>query len=280
MQRTYSMVLLDIDGTLLDSNREISANTKRLLVRLEKRGIPVVLCSARNPAGVERVERQAGLHGPIVCYGGSLALDTERAILLDEGIPADTAVRFKRYAAERFPDLFISAYLYDVWLVDDAESPLARRDMEILGCTPLTGELESAARTVPHVHKLLCVGPPNQILTLQGQAAPLFPELQLLRSGAEYLEVLQMGVSKRVAAEKLEEYYHLRREEIVACGDHFVDLEMLQYAGLGIAMGNAPEQVREAADRVTASNDDEGVYIALKTLKFAPPEPVGEDKSK
>lgn len=271
MRRTYSMVLLDIDGTLLDSRREISANTRRLLNRLEKRGIPIVLCSARNPAGVELVERQAGLRSPIVCYGGSLALDTERGILLDTGMEADTAVRFKAYAAEHFPDLFVSAYLYDVWLVDDAESPLARRDMEILGCEPLTGDLESAARTMPHVHKLLCVGPPSQILALESQAPPLFPDLQLIRSGAEYLEILRKGVSKRTAAEALERVYHLRREEIVACGDHFVDLEMLEYAGLGIAMGNAPEQVKAAADRVTASNDGEGVYIALKNLQFTPP---------
>lgn len=272
-QSSYSVVFLDIDGTLVDSRFQISDNTKRLLSRLERRGVPVILCSARNPAGVELVERQAGLHSPIVCYVGSLILDTDRGILSDTGISIETAVQFKRYAAQNFPGLFVSTYLYDVWLVDDAEDPLVRRDAEILHQEPLVGNLETASQAMPHAHKLLCVGPPGQIMALQNQAAPLFPELQFLRSGTEYLEVLRAGVSKRTAMETLQTYYHVDREAAVACGDHFVDLEMLQYAGLGIAMGNAPEQVKAAADRVTASHDDEGVYIALKNLRFSPPGP-------
>lgn len=268
------MVLLDLDGTLLDSNRRISPNTKRLLNRLEKRGIPVVLCSARNPAGIDLISQQAGLNGPIVCYSGGLTLASDRSILGDTGIQAEAALRFKRYAEEHFPEVVVSTYLYDVWLVDSTENPLVRRDAQILHCQPLTGNLADALRTAPHVHKLLCVGTPLQIMTLQNQAASCFPELQFLRSGTEYLEVLKQGVSKRTAAETLQKHYHLQREEIVACGDHFVDLELLRYAGLGIAMDNAPEQVKEAADRVTASNDNEGVYIALKHLKFSPPKPL------
>ena len=67
--KTYSVVLLDIDGTLVDSNMQISVNTKRLLKRVEKRGIPIVLCSARSPSGVELVEQTVGLSSPIVCFG-------------------------------------------------------------------------------------------------------------------------------------------------------------------------------------------------------------------
>ena len=271
MRPTYSIIFLDIDGTLTDAKHEVSDNTKQLLNRLEKRGIPVILCSARNPAGIEVVEKQVGLHSPIVCYGGSLVLSTDRTILEDKGFSLEAALRFKRYAAGHFPEVVVSTYLYDIWVVDDAENPWVRRDAQILHCEPIAGDLAPAARSVPHVHKLLCVGPPAQVAGLQREAAPRFPELQLLRSGTEYLEVLKNGVSKRTAAETLQAHYRLRREEMVACGDHFVDLEMLQYAGLGIAMGNAPEAVKAAADRVTASNDEEGVYIALKNLRFSPP---------
>lgn len=275
MRQTYSIVLLDIDGTLVDSNHEISPNTKNLLTRLEKRGIPVVLCSARYPGGVEFVVRQAELHSPIVCYGGSLILGADRSILEDVGIEAPMALRFKRFVNERFPNVIVSTYLYNVWLVDDDANPVIQREADIIQCSPLSGDLATASQSMSHVHKLLCIGTPHEILRIQEQAAPFFPDIELLRSGAAYLEVLKKGVSKRTAAETLQKHYRLRREEIVACGDHFVDLEMLQYAGLGIAMGNAPEQVKAAADRVTASNDEEGVYIALKNLKFAPPEKAG-----
>lgn len=270
MTRTYAIVFLDIDGTLLDSRHQISRNTKQLLNRLEKRGIPVVLCSARYPDGVESVVRQAELHSPIVCYGGSLVLDENRAILSDAGMDTRTAVQFKRFADERFPDVITSTYLYNVWLVDNADNPLIQREAEIICCQPLAGNLETASQAMDHVHKLLCIGPPGQILRLQKEAAPLFPEMELLCSGSACLEVLKKGVSKCTAMQTLQEHYHLRREDIAACGDHYVDLEMIRYAGMGIAMGNAPEEVKAAADCVTASNDEEGVYIALKRLKFRP----------
>ena len=278
MRQTYSIVFLDIDGTLLDSGHNISPNTKRLLNRLEKRGVPVILCSARYPDGVECVVRQAELHGPIVCYGGALILDEDRSILSDTGIEIQIAVRFKRFVEERFPELITSTYLYNVWLVDDAEAPAIQREAGIIHCRPLEGKLATVSQTMDHVHKLLCVGPPAQICALQKAAAPLFPEVELLSSGATYLEILPKGVSKRAAMETLQARYRLSRESAVACGDHFVDLEMLRYAGLGIAMGNAPEEVRAAADRVTASNDEEGVYIALKNLRFSPPPKKDADR--
>lgn len=93
----------------------------------------------------------------------------------------------------------------------------------------------------------------------------------LARSGPAYLEVMPRGTSKRTAAERLGEYFGISRENMVAFGDSFVDLELLQYAGLGVAMGNAPQKVKEAVGRVTASNDEEGIYIALRHLRFDTP---------
>lgn len=270
--QTYSIVFLDIDGTLLNSRHQIMPQTKQLLNRLEKRGIPIILCSARSPRGVDAVAKQAELHSPAVCYGGGLLLDADRSILRDMGVESQLAVRFKRFMSRHYPDLVVSAYLYDVWLVDDPDHPAIQREAHISQCTPVKGTLELAVQSVPHVHKLLCIGDPKRVLVLQNDAAHRFPELVFVRSGAAYLEVLPQSSSKRAAAEALQVHYGLSREETVACGDSFVDEDMIRYAGLGIAMGNSPDSVKAAADRVTASNDEEGVYIALKNLKFkAPP---------
>lgn len=266
--QTYSLVFLDIDGTLLDSNHQIMPKTRQILNRLEKRGVPIILCSARSPGGVETVERQAGLHSPIVCYGGTLILDRSRSILTDTGIRSETAISFKEFVLDRFPDIVVSAYIYDVWLVDDVSHPAVQREARISQCTPLAGSLSSAVQAVPHVHKLLCVGATQQIAKLQNSAADAFPELTLVRSGPLYLEIMPKGISKRTAAERLQQHLNADRQEIVAFGDSFVDLEMLRYAGLGVAMGNAPDEVKQAADRVTTSNDEEGIYLVLKSLRF------------
>lgn len=267
--QTYSLVFLDIDGTLLDSNHQVMPQTKQILNRLEKRGVPIILCSARSPGGVETVEKQVDLHSPIVCYGGSLVLDTDRSILSDIGMKSETAVVFKRFVQKRFPDIVVSAYLYDVWLVDDANHPVIQREARISQCTPLAGTLQTAVQSTPHVHKLLSIGTQQQITKLQNTAAKSFPDLTLVRSGPTYLEVMPKEASKRAAVERLQEHYGAAGEAVVAFGDSFVDLDMLQYAGLGVAMGNAPEPVKEAANYVTASNDEEGIFLVLKNLKFS-----------
>ena len=173
--------------------------------------------------------------------------------------------------AEYYPDLVCSAYLYDVWLVDDLTHPAVVREARISACTPVKGTLDLAAQSASHVHKLLCIGESKRILQLQNDATQQFPELVFVRSSPTYLEVMPQENSKRAAVETLQTYYGLSREETVACGDSFVDEGMIRYAGLGVAMGNSPAPVKEAADRVTASNDEEGIYIALKNLKFKAP---------
>ena len=267
----YSLVLLDVDGTLLDTRGGISPNTQKLLQTLEKRGIPVVLCSNRPPAGIAAVQREAGIHGPTVCYGGSLILDDNGSLWADTGIGRETALAFKKYAETAFPEGTVTSFLYNVCLTDSAADPYVRTFPERYGCDVVEGSLASAVRAVGHVHKFLCMGRPQLLREARDQCGRKFPDLALFLSGLSRLEVLAGHVSRRTALETVCRRYGVDLSHAVAVGTSFEDLDMIRAAGLGIAMGNAPEAVREAADRVTASNDDEGVYIALKKLRFHAP---------
>ena len=268
---TYSAVFLDIDGTLLDSRHQIMPCTQSHLKYLHERGVPIVLCSARPPEGVKLVAKQADVHGPAACYNGGLIFDENSAILRDVGIDIQLAMEFRRFVAERFPDLVVSAYLYNVWLAEDIHHPLIKQESEISGCTPLKGALEQVAFAASHIHKLLCMGDTMRIRALQKEIPQHFPQLMALRSKPTYLEILSPESTKGSAARVLLEHYGLSPKQAVAFGDSDVDLDMLQYCGLGVAMGNAPRQVKEAADYVTASNDEEGVYIALNSLRLKAP---------
>lgn len=272
--RTYSIVFMDIDGTLLDSQHRVMPQTKARVQELHRRGIPIVLCSARPPEGVNRVAGQIGLYGARACYNGGLIYDAYSTILRDVGIDIHKAMDFRRFVAERFPELVVSAYLYNIWMTEDPRHPLIRQEAEISGCAPLMGELEQVAGAVSHVHKLLCIGDPAQIRTLQRLVRQYFPQLTALRSKANYLEILPPESTKGSAAQVLLQHYGLSVDQAVAFGDSDVDADLLQYCGLGVAMGNAPRQVKEAADYVTASNDEEGVYIALNSLRMKAPEQV------
>lgn len=268
---TYSTVFLDIDGTLLSSRHQIMPCTQSHLKYLQGRGIPVILCSARPPEGVNRVAEQAGLYGPRVCYNGGLIYDGDSAILRDVGIGLPLAMDLRRFIAELFPDLTVSAYLYNVWMVEDPRDPLIRQEAEISGCTPLMGTLEQVEGAVPHIHKLLCIGDSARIRALQHELRRQFPLLTALRSKATYLELLPPESTKGSAARVLLDHYGLSPKQAVAFGDSDVDVDLLEYCGLGVAMGNAPRSVKEKADYVTASNDEEGIYIALNSLRLKAP---------
>lgn len=269
--RTYSIVFLDIDGTLLNSGHQVMPCTRERLQYLTGRGVPVILCSARPPEGVKLVAGQVGVQGPIACYNGGLIFDEDYTILRDVGVDIQLARAFRQYAAERFPDVVVSAYLYSVWLAEDTQHPLILQEAEISGCTPLMGSIDQVAFAATHVHKLLCIGDSAQIRALQKETRQQFPQLMALRSKATYLEILSPESTKGSAAQVLLEHYHLDPEQAVAFGDSDVDVDMLRYCGFGVAMGNAPRSVQEAADYVTASNDEEGVYIALKGLRLKAP---------
>lgn len=269
--RTYSIVFLDIDGTLLNSQHEVMPCTRDRLQYLHRRGVPIILCSARPPEGVNLVAKQAGVQGPMACYNGGLIFDELGSIIRDVGIPIHQAMEFKRFVSERFPELVVSSYLYNVWVAEDLQDPLIRQEAEISGCTPLQGSLEQLSSATSHVHKLLCIGDAMRIRALQKEIQLQFPQLTALRSKATYLEILPRESTKGSAAQVLLEHYGLKPEQAVAFGDSDVDVDMLQYCGFGVAMGNAPKSVKEAADYVTASNDQEGVYIALNSLRLKAP---------
>ena len=269
--RTFSIVFLDIDGTLLDSRHQVMPCTHNCLKNLHEKGVPIILCSARPPKGVDLVAQQTGLRGPKACYNGGLIINEDHTILRDVGIDIQLALEFRRFVAQRFPDLVVSSYLYSVWMAEDPQHPLIRQEAEISGCTPLKGSVEQVAFAASHIHKLLCMGDAMRIRALQKEIPQHFPRLMALRSKSTYLEILPLESTKGSAARVLLDHYGLHAKQAVAFGDSDVDVDMLQYCGFGVAMGNAPKQVREAADYVTASNDEEGVYIALNTLRLKAP---------
>ncbi len=207
--RTYSIIFLDIDGTLLDSQHRIMPRTHQHLQGLHRHGLPIVLCSARPPESVHQVSVAAGLDGPKACYNGGLIYDEYRTILRDVGIDLRLAMDFRRFVAEHYPDLVVSAYLYNVWLTEDPRHPIIQQEAEISGCAPLMGSLEQIEGSVSHIHKLLCIGDAMRIRALQNELPRHFPQLMALRSKATYLEILSPESTKGSAAQVLLDHYGL-----------------------------------------------------------------------
>ena len=261
----YKIVFCDIDGTLLDSEHRVRPDTAKRLRRLEAEGVPFVLVSARMPQGVELVRRAYGGVSPMICYSGSLVLDGQGQALFGQGMDREEALRACAFASS-FSGISASLYAARRWLARDGEDPWIRQEAAITDARPELGELAALLEGEPCVHKLLCMGPPEQISRLEGALTERFAGLCAYRSKDSYLEVTDARARKSAAALWLCRSLGMGLQDAVAFGDNFNDVDLLRAVGLGVAMGNAPQDVRRQADLVAPSNDEEGVLRCLERL--------------
>lgn len=265
--KTYRAVFCDIDGTLIDTRHRLSPATARKVKAINDAGTPFVLISARSPSSIFPIQDEIGIRAPIVCYGGALVLDKDRRPVHGLGLEADVVVEIKRYVADAWPRVTTTVYSHDNWIVDDAGHPRVVREEEITGAVPTQADAREALAGA-EAHKVFCMGDPDVIIELEKDLAPRYPHLAVIKSYPTFLEVMNGAVTKARAVGYLCQAMRIEPGDAVAFGDNYNDISMLEAVGLGIAMGNAPEEVRRRADRVTADNDHEGVLRALETLSF------------
>ena len=266
--QNYSILFLDIDGTILDDENRVSASLKQLFRKLGNEGIPVILNSSRSPGGMLEFRKETGMQNPYVSYGGSLILDGNDRILFETGIPLERAVQLFRFIRGLKADISVSYYVYDVWMTDCISHPAVCREAKITGCSPVECDFENLSGSVNCVHKILCIGGHEDLERIAEGNTRGFSDMVFAFSKDDYLEIVSKEVSKGAAVRELCRRLNIPLKEAAACGDGMVDLSMLEEAGLGIAMGNAPAALKLAADLVTLSNENDGAYAALKNLSF------------
>ena len=147
-------------------------------------------------------------------------------------------------------------------MVEDIEEFWVKQEMEITGVRAKEVSFEDFS-VFEEVHKILCMGEAEDIARLEQNLKQQFPQIRIYRSKDTYLEIMSMRASKSDAVHMLEQRFEIQRKESVAFGDNFNDIDMIEYAGFGVAVGNAMEEVKEVADYVTDTNDNEGLRKVL-----------------
>ena len=262
----YKMIFSDIDGTLLTSNHAISQGTKETVRRLQQKGVPFVLVSARMPVGMIPLQEQLEINEPLICFSGALVLGAagpggKREVLHNQTLDPKLVKEIYAFMREQYPNVSFSAYNKDRWFVTSLEDEWVIQEHEIAGTPPQLYDFDKD--TPNHINKLLCMGHPEAIASLEHELKTAYPEITIYQSKSTYLEIMAKGVLKSSAIDILIKRYGVNKEDIIAFGDNYNDIDMLQYAGLGVAMGNAPDEVKAAADVVTLSNDEEGLKAIL-----------------
>lgn len=261
-------IFSDIDGTLLNSRHNITPETKDTILKVKEKDIPFVLVSARMPSGMLFFQEELEINTPVICYSGALVLsesDSEgnREILHSIELNKSSAERIRRIVHEEFPDISISLYSHDRWVVSDHTDPWVVQEQEITKVEPLKRDLSSYVEK-NDVHKILCMGDPQEVNRLAEALKKEVKGVNMYKSKDTYLEIMDELVSKAYAIRELEDVFHVSNKELMAIGDNYNDMDMILYAGLGVAMGNAPEEVKRIADTVTFTNDEDGLKDSIE----------------
>lgn len=267
----YKIIFTDIDGTLLDSNRGISAFTEQQ-IRNIKAHMPFILVSSRMPKQMTYFQDQLDDRGQsMIAYNGALVLHQNEVIHSTEIAPEHLKAIIDFNEAQESP-VHLSLYHSDEWTVE-AMDFWAEREQNNTRVTP---EVRSNRETLERwetegkgAHKVMCMGEANLIERIYNFMQENFAEqLHLYRSKDTYIEIANKSVSKLTGINILLQAMggHIRLEEAIAFGDNYNDIEMIQAVGMGVAVENAREELKTVANRVTAHHKEDGVGRFLQEI--------------
>ncbi|MEO1771133.1 MULTISPECIES: HAD family hydrolase [Enterococcus] len=269
-RKKIKLVISDIDGTILNSNHQIDSDLRRQVSELKKEGIPFVLASARSPKGIIPLAQQLGItDDPIASYNGALIMKNEPekgyVPIFTHSLDKRDVHRLVKAVKQNFPQISISLYSNQNWYVETLDK-WSRSEADITGEEPIQKSFKQLIddKETP-IHKFLLIGETKDVQRLQQFCQEIdLEESAFYLSKENYLEVTHQAVSKELALIEVANYFQISLENTMAIGDNYNDIPMLLLAGLGVAMGNAPEKVKNSAKVETTTNNHNGASDAIK----------------
>lgn len=267
----YRMIVLDLDGTLTNRNKEITPKTKEALFELKRQGGVIVLASGRPTYGIMPLARELELHktgGYVLSFNGGRIIDcsTGQTVFAKE-LPVESNKTIIRLSKEH--GVNILTYEDDLIITPDASDEYVKKEAAInkLEVKEIK-DIESYVKFP--VVKFLMLEEGDILQNVEPKVkAFLGRDYSVYRSEPFFLEVLPKGIDKAASLERLLARLGMSREEMIACGDGYNDLSMIEYAGLGVAMENAVLPVKKAADYVTLSNNDDGIAHVVEKFMLS-----------
>jgi len=262
--KDFKIIFSDVDGTLLDSRHNLPSGMAQAIRQLGEKGILFVLVSARGPSGLYPIMKRGGFRCPLIAYSGALTQDAQGQVLSHRGLSKPLAQSVIDYIDEQGFDLSWCLYALDQWLVRDRRDPRIIREEQIVRAEAAEGGVADIRGN--QASKILCIVSPKQMEKTEQSLKERFPSLNIVRSSDILLEIMAREADKGAAIRAYCARLHIDPARSIAFGDNYNDIGMLEAAGLGILMGNAPEALKKRFAHHTEDNDQAGVLKALKRL--------------
>jgi Cof subfamily protein (haloacid dehalogenase superfamily) len=260
--RKISLVLADVDGTLVTEDKVLTARARAAVRRLSDAGIGFAITSGRPPRGMAMLFDPLQLETPIAGFNGGLFVKRDLSIVEQKTLPADIAAK----AIELIRGHGLDAWVYrgNDWLITKANAPHVDREAWTVKFQPtvvadFTGELGDAAKIVGISDDL------DKVRRCEADAQTAFGERATAsRSQPYYLDVTHKDANKGAVVAYLSAHLGVPNQEIATIGDQPNDVLMFKRSGFSIAMGNASEEVKAEASATTDSYNDEGFAKAME----------------
>lgn len=259
------VLVLDIDGTLTNSNKEITPDTKNGLQTIMERGHKVILASGRPTPGMRRYEEELELKkygGYLLSFNGGRIVECRTGeIVYQRTLPPTVIPELYDFAKENGcgiityeGDYIISAFEPDEYV--KLESRINGLEIKVV---------ENFKEYVKFdVNKCLLTAPLDHAPEFEKSLQEKYQgTLSIYRSEPFFIEIMPLNVDKAASLDRMLEVIGLTKDDAICCGDGYNDISMIQYAGVGVAMGNAQPAVKEAADYITATNDEDGLVQVI-----------------
>lgn len=267
----YRVIALDLDGTLTNNQKEVTAATKEALDNAMEQGARLVLASGRPVYGIVPVAKSLALDtkgGYILAYNGGQIIDCKtNEVLYSQYLPSDVIPLLYDYAKSKGYALL--GYKGNEIITESPDDIYVREEsrinkMNVRKVDVLTDELDAKPT------KLLMTGDPKDMLKAEEELREAVKDrIDVYRSAPFFMELVPKGIDKAKSLTRLLSLLNLTPKDMMAFGDGYNDLIMLRLAGMGVAMANAAPEVRAEADFVTLSNEEDGVAHALKLWNTA-----------
>lgn len=264
----YRLLVLDLDGTLTNQKKEVTEHTLKTLLQAQEAGVKIVLASGRPTYGVAPLADLLQLdkyEGYVLSYNGGEIIDWKTGELMYKNLLDPTVLPYL-YTCANDNGFAILSYEGKYVLTEHPDNEYVRHEA-MLNKMEIKGVDNFLAAIAHPVAKCLIVGDPERLALLEQQMyAHLKERMGVFRSEPFFLELVPKGIDKALSLGVLLQEIGLTREDMVAIGDGYNDLSMIQFAGMGVAMSNAQQVVKDNADFITLSNEEDGVAYAVNHL--------------
>ncbi|GKU75977.1 Cof-type HAD-IIB family hydrolase [Paenibacillus sp. L3-i20] len=253
----YKLIAIDVDDTLLNDELIVTEGTKKAMEAAIAQGVTVTLATGRMFASAQKIASQINLNVPIITYQGALVktlLDGQ--VLYERYVPIDAAKELHAYCEKN--GLHLQLYVNDeLYGAHDNDRIKAYSELTNI---PYRIEPDTNKLIEQPMNKLLIIDEPERLDEIALELQPLIGDrVHITKSKAHYLEFMHKEGTKGHALQFLASHLGCTMNETIAIGDAWNDREMIEAAGLGVAMGNAVDTLKALADYVTLSNNDDGV---------------------